>query len=148
MTLEKLSGGVSFVQNTAPPASDAVDGDVFIDTSESPPQPKVFDASAGTFVQPQAGIDWARKTPQIDAISNGGSLTVSGSGYIFAVVTDVGFQDADFELSIDGAVLTTTVIASDASSQANAMPLHHRFNSSFTLNDTASGGVVVTYVLD
>jgi hypothetical protein len=150
MTLEKLSGGVDFVQDTAPPASDAVDGDVFLDTSDTPPRLEVFDASAGAFVRPQTGIDWNNKTPQADRITNTNQLSVSGSGYIVGVAPDfAGSITTNFELAIDGtSIIGNVQIESDTIDGGVSFPLYHRFESSFTINETASGEVIITYVLD
>jgi WD40 repeat protein len=51
MTLEQLGAGIDFVSDSTP--ANAADGDTFLDTSLSPPQVKVFDASVGSFVRPQ-----------------------------------------------------------------------------------------------
>jgi hypothetical protein len=61
MTLEKLGAGIDFVQDTTPAASDAIDGDVYVDTSLSPPQVKVFDGSVGSFVRPQTAQNLDQK---------------------------------------------------------------------------------------
>jgi hypothetical protein len=67
MTLDKLGGGIDFVQDATPPASDAVDGDLYVDTSLSPPQVKVFDAGAATFIRPQTAQNLDQK------VSNAGA---------------------------------------------------------------------------
>jgi len=54
MALEQLARTVDFVQDATPSASDANDGETYLDTSLSPPRVKVFDANAGTFVEPAA----------------------------------------------------------------------------------------------
>jgi hypothetical protein len=149
MTLEKLSGGVDFVQDTAPPASDAVDGDVFLDTSETPPQLEVFDASVGAFVRPQTGIDWNNKTPQADRIGNFNTLSVSGSGYIIGVTPLAPNGDAGIDLTIDGTSISTGVqLIEDADGVGASIAFYHRFESSFTVDETTGGVVVVSYVLD
>jgi len=52
MTLQQLSKTVDFVQATTP--SNANDGETYLDTSQSPPQLKVFDGSANAFVRPRS----------------------------------------------------------------------------------------------
>jgi hypothetical protein len=149
MTLEKLSGGVDFVQDTAPPASDAVDGDVFLDTSLSPPEIKVFDASVGSFVRPQTGIDWNNKTPQADQIGNNNTLSISGSGYIIGVTPALGNSESQIDLTIDGTSISAGVrVVAAADDAAVSIPLYHRFESSFTVAEISGGEVVVSYVLD
>jgi hypothetical protein len=149
MTLEKLSGGVDFVQDTAPPASDAVNGDVFLDTSETPPRLKVFDASVGGFVRPQTGIDWNNKIPQADRIGNNNTLSISGSGYIIGVTPLVTNGDANIDLTIDGTSISTGVrLVFDRDGVGASIAFYHRFESSFTVDETGNGEVVVSYVLD
>jgi hypothetical protein len=124
-----------------------VDGDVFLDTSETPPRLEVFDASVGAFVRPQTGIDWNNKVPQADQIGNSNTLSVSGSGYIIGVTPDLAFSDANIDLSIDGASISVSLRLS-ASDTGASVPLYHRFESSFTVAENGGGEVVVTYVLD
>jgi len=65
MSLEQLSKTVDFVQATTP--SNANDGETWLDTSQSPPQLKVFDSSANAFVRP-------RSIQNLDApVSNAGA---------------------------------------------------------------------------
>jgi sugar lactone lactonase YvrE len=87
MTLEKLGAGIDFVQDATPPASDAIDGDVYLDTSLSPPQVKVFDASIGSFVRPQTAQNLDQK------VSTAGADLVFRGGFQLAL--------ADFTLSFD-----------------------------------------------
>jgi hypothetical protein len=149
MTLEKISGGIDFVADTTPASSVAIDGDVYVDTSLSPPQAKVFDESVGSFVKPQTGIDWSQKTPQIDTVTGGNSITISGSGYIMGVLVDAAFGESDMQLTIDGNVQADVEIANSNDNVANAMPLHHRFESSFVLSESDPGGKsIISYVLD
>jgi len=54
MSLEQLSKTVDFVQDATPSASDANDGETYLDTSQSPPQLKVFDAGVSAFVRPRS----------------------------------------------------------------------------------------------
>jgi len=54
MSLEQRSKTVDFVQDTTPSASDVNDGETYLDTSQSPPQLKVFDEGAGAFVRPRS----------------------------------------------------------------------------------------------
>jgi hypothetical protein len=148
MTLEKLSGGVDFVSDTTPAASDAIDGDVFLDTSLSPPEVKVFDASVGSFVDPRTGVSWDSKAPEIDTVSNT-SLSVSGSGYIIGVSADVG-STTIIDISVDGTQLTTGLVVYFRASgpAATAVPLQHRFDTGFTFSETNGGTGVIAYVLD
>jgi hypothetical protein len=65
MVLEKVSKTVDFVQATTP--SNANDGETYLDTSQSPPQLKVFDSSTNAFVRP-------RSIQNLDApVSNAGA---------------------------------------------------------------------------
>jgi len=52
MALEQLTRTVDFVQDATPSASDANDGETYLDTSLTPPRLKIFDASAGSFIEP------------------------------------------------------------------------------------------------
>jgi len=52
MSLEQLSKTVDFVQDATP--SDANDGETYLDTSQSPPQLKVFDSGANAFIRPRS----------------------------------------------------------------------------------------------
>jgi hypothetical protein len=159
MTLEKLGAGIDFVSDTTPAASDAIDGDVYLDTSLSPPQVKVFDATAGSFVAARVGVDWESKTPRVsEATGSTGSVTVNGSGYITGIAVS-GFANSALarlkaELSIDGSTLGTCV---EASANAPDDPMNasmgsiHRFESSFDVSITRSDddpAVYVSYELD
>jgi cytoskeletal protein RodZ len=70
MSLEQLSKTVDFVQDATPSASDANDGETYLDTSQSPPQLKIFDAGAGAFVRP-------RSVQNLDAPVSGAGATQS-----------------------------------------------------------------------
>jgi len=85
MSLEQLSKTVDFVQDATPSASDANDGETYLDTSQSPPQLKVFDSSANAFVRP-------RSVQNLDA-------PVSGAG---ATQTDI-------ETAVDNSTTGATV---------------------------------------
>jgi hypothetical protein len=117
MTLEKLGAGIDFVSDTTPAASDAVDGDLFLDTSLSPPEVKVFDSSVSGFIRPQtaqnldrrlseAAVDWSSKTPvtEIGAAStpNEDVIIVSGSGYMTQIKANNDAPDFSIRLEIDG----------------------------------------------
>jgi hypothetical protein len=114
MTLEKLGAGVDFVADTTPAASGAIDGDVYLDTSLSPPQVKVFDESVGSFVRPQTGVDWSSKTFNSDSAaaqitvqeqSTSTLFSISGSGFLFAAGFRVGENEPDkavAKLDVDG----------------------------------------------
>jgi len=52
MALTPISNSVEFVQDTVP--TTAADGDSWLDTSLSPPRLKIFDASAGSFIEPRS----------------------------------------------------------------------------------------------
>lgn len=156
MTLEKLGAGIDFVQDTPPAASDAVDGDTFLDTSATPPQIKVFDATAGSFVRPQVGIDWARKTPKIDEVAAGGTLSVSGAGYLIGIFpTDYqsGYDGRVDPLKLDGTDLLGTsrsLELGDGSAQGgSALNFFHRFDNSLEVTEDSTSAVIqVSYVLD
>jgi hypothetical protein len=79
MTLDKLGAGIDFVQDATPPASDAVDGDLYLDTSLSPPQVKVFIASAGVFTRPQTGQNLDQKVSTAGATESEISSGVDAS---------------------------------------------------------------------
>jgi len=85
MSLEQLSKTVDFVQDATPSASDANDGETYLDTSQSPPQLKVFDAGAGAFVRP-------RSVQNLDA-------PVSGAGA----------TQSDIETAVDNSTTASTV---------------------------------------
>jgi len=68
MSLEQLSKTVDFVQDATPSASDVNDGETYLDTSQSPPQLKVFDSSANAFVRP-------RSVQNLDAPVSGAGAT-------------------------------------------------------------------------
>jgi len=70
MSLEQLSKTVDFVQDATPSASNANDGETYLDTSQSPPQLKIFDAGAGAFVRP-------RSVQNLDAPVSGAGATQS-----------------------------------------------------------------------
>jgi hypothetical protein len=164
MTLEKLSGGVDFVSDTTPAASDAIDGDVYLDTSLSPPQVKVFDASVGSFVRPQTaqnldqkvsnsgqGVRWASKTPKLNSSQLGGSsLTVSGSGFLLGVSVQAAGSPVEVEVNIDGGTLASIRPDDNSNLGSSFTTLIHRFTSSFSVNslNTNSGEVTISYVLD
>jgi hypothetical protein len=82
MTLEQLGAGIDFVSDT-PPAN-AADGDTFLDTSLSPPQVKVFDASIGSFVRPQT----AQNLDQ--PVSNAGANLRFRGGFQVALASFAG----------------------------------------------------------
>jgi hypothetical protein len=65
MSLIPIDGNVQFVQDTTP--SNPANGDVWVDTSLSPSQTKIYDANASAFVQP-------RELSNLDAkVSNAGA---------------------------------------------------------------------------
>lgn len=81
MTLEQLNRSVDFVADTPP--SNANDGELFLDTSLSPPQVKVFDASVGSFVRPQTAQNLDEKVSAAGAtqsdISSGVDASTTGN---------------------------------------------------------------------
>jgi hypothetical protein len=171
MGLEQLNRSVDFVADSPP--SNANDGELFLDTSLSPPQVKVFDASVGSFVRPQTaqnldqpvsnagatqseitagvnaadtGIDWASKTPQVD--SPAGRVSVTGSGYLIGISVNNAGRTFSVDIDIDGNVIQSDLTVFDnPDGAASSIPLFHRFGSSFEVNPTDTG-VIVTYVLD
>jgi hypothetical protein len=162
MTLEKLGAGIDFVSDTTPAASDAVDGDVFLDTSLAPPEVKVFDVSVGSFVRPQtaqtldrkvsnAGVNWASKTPKLNSSQLGGSsLTVSGSGFLLGVSVQAAGSPVEVEVNIDGGTLASIRPDNNSNLGSSFATLIHRFTSSFSVNSLNgnSGEVTISYVLD
>jgi hypothetical protein len=88
MTLDQLGAGIDFVADT-PPAN-AADGDTLLDTSLSPPQVKVFDASVGSFIRPQTAQNLDQKVSQA-----GADLKLVGT---FALVNEE-FSGASFDVS-------------------------------------------------
>jgi len=52
MALEQLTRTVDFVQDATPSATDANDGETYLDTSLTPPRLKIFDEDAGSFIEP------------------------------------------------------------------------------------------------
>jgi hypothetical protein len=110
MTLEKLSGGVDFVSDTTPAASDAIDGDVYLDTSLSPPQVKVFDASVGSFVRPQTAQNLDQQVSNAGAtqsdISSGVDASTTGatvSANLNAPVSNAGASQAEIVSGVNAA---------------------------------------------
>jgi hypothetical protein len=85
MSLEQLSKTVDFVQDATPSASVANDGETYLDTSQSPPQLKVFDSGADAFVRP-------RSVQNLDA-------PVSGAGA----------TQSDIETAVDNSTTASTV---------------------------------------
>jgi len=83
MSLEQLSKTVDFVQDATP--SDANDGETYLDTSQSPPQLKVFDSGANAFVKP-------RSIQNLDA-----------------PVSDAGATQSDIETAVDNSTTASTV---------------------------------------
>lgn len=83
MSLIPIDGNVQFVQSTTP--SNPADGDVWVDTSLSPPQTKIYDDGATAFIQP-------RELSNLDA-------PVSGAG---ATQTDI-------ETGVDNSTTGSTV---------------------------------------
>jgi hypothetical protein len=100
MTLEKLGAGIDFVQDATPPASDAIDGDVYLDTSLSPPEVKVFDASTGSFVRSQTAQN-------LDAsVSSAGGINFNSRIFNLNAGATVSLPDGVFYLVPNG---STTV---------------------------------------
>jgi DNA-binding beta-propeller fold protein YncE len=95
MALEQLNRSIDFVADSPP--SDANDGELFLDTSLSPPQVKVFDASVGSFVRPQTAQNLDQKVSAAGAdLQFIGTFSLSDpsfSGTSFSV----GAQDNDPE---------------------------------------------------
>jgi hypothetical protein len=153
MTLEKLGAGIDFVQDATPPASDASDGDVYLDTSLSPPEVKVFDASVGSFVRPKtaqnldkqvsnSGVNWESKTADVEVVQ-GGTVSVSGSGYLMTVARggSGGGTSIAPDIDIDG----TRIFG--GSSFTTAL-LFARFDSGFSVSSTRGKRIIVSFVLD
>jgi len=109
MSLEQLSKTVDFVQDATPSASDANDGETYLDTSQSPPQLKVFDSSANAFVRP-------RSVQNLDA-------PVSGAG---ATQTDI-------ETGVDNSNTGATVL-SNLDAPVSAAGADLRFIGGFQLS--------------
>jgi hypothetical protein len=145
MTLEKLGAGIDFVQDATPSASDAIDGDVYLDTSLSPPQVKVFDASIGSFIRPQtaqnldqkvsnAGVNWQTKRANTalfnfdNSVSANTTVTfasVSGSGIVTGINLNIGTNYsnsflANTEVLVDG----TTVFKIDGDTTDTTFSYH------------------------
>lgn len=75
MALEQLTRTVDFVQDATPSATDANDGETYLDTSLTPPRLKIFDASAGSFIEP-------RSVQNLDqTVSSAASLTRISASY-------------------------------------------------------------------
>jgi len=166
MALTPISTNVEFVQDNVP--STAADGDSWLDTSLSPPRLKVFDSSAGAFVEPRsirnldtkvssAGVDWSSKTPKAtrgSSSSPANIISVSGSGYLLglsAISDDSGRVKVN--VKIDGTVVMGDTVFGGASGQGSGfayVPMIHRFESSFTVENPFSFTIKATtsYVLD
>jgi len=92
MALTPISNSVEFVQDSVP--TTAADGDSWLDTSLSPPRLKVFDGSAGTFVEPRSiqNLDAPVSTAGADLRFIGGfQLSVAS----FLQPFDVSGQDSN-----------------------------------------------------
>jgi len=120
MSLEQLSKTVDFVQDTTPSASDVNDGETYLDTSQSPPQLKVFDGSASTFIRP-------RSIQNLDA-------PVSGAG---ATQTDI-------ETGVDNSTTASTVSNNLDSKVSNAGQGVEWSNKTPEIDITASSPFTVT----
>jgi sugar lactone lactonase YvrE len=133
MTLEQLGAGIDFVSDTTP--TNATDGDTFLDTSLSPPQVKVFDASIGAFVRPQT-------TQNLDQqVSNAGAdLRFRGGFQLslaeFVLSFDVSGQDStpnDVAFSADG---TTMLVLG----RSNGFVFQYALSSGFDLSTASFTG--------
>jgi hypothetical protein len=148
MTLEQLGAGVDFVSDTTPAASDATDGDLYLDTSLSPPQAKVFDANIGSFVRPRVGVDWASKTPDAGEAFDD-FFSVNGSGYLIGIYPVSIQTDTDAGVNIDGVKVLDITLTFESEGYTSSPSLLHRFESSFEITVTgADGQCGVAYVLD
>jgi len=107
MSLEQLSKTVDFVQDATP--SNVNDGETYLDTSQSPPQLKVFDGDANAFVRP-------RSVQNLDA-------PVSGAG---ATQTDI-------ETGVDNSNTGATVL-SNLDAPVSAAGADLRFFGGFQLS--------------
>jgi hypothetical protein len=98
MTLEQLGAGIDFVSDTTP--TNATDGDTFLDTSLSPPQVKVFDASVGSFVRPQTAQNLDQR------VSNAGATQSDiSSGVDASTTASTVANNLDAPVSNAGSVL-------------------------------------------
>jgi hypothetical protein len=158
MSLIPVDAEYHYVQDTAPTTANA--GDVWLDTSVNPPVAKIYaDVGNGLeWLQDQSsdriatnldapvseagqGVDWSSKTfvTETVLVGSNGSVTVSGSGYLFAVYLDG--QDADSsKFSIDGSTVWDTASQTYYFSPIGSNTVEfggRRFENSFTVSDTA-----------
>jgi len=131
MSLEQLSKTVDFVQDATPSASDVNDGETYLDTSQSPPQLKVFDSSVGGFIRP-------RSVQNLDA-------PVSGAGA----------TQSDIETAVDNSTTASTVSTNLDAKVSNAgqgvdwaskTPKQDQINPGSTLNISGSGYLLSLHV--
>jgi hypothetical protein len=90
MGLEQLNRSIDFVSDTTPSAAN--DGELFLDTSLSPPEVKVFDASVGAFVRPQTAQNLDQKVSAAGATQNDISSGVDASTTGQTVATNLDAQ--------------------------------------------------------
>jgi len=144
MALEQLTRTVDFVQDATPSASDANDGETYLDTSLTPPRLKIFDASAGSFIEP-------RSVQNLDqTVSSAASLTRISASYDLQTAKLVQKQNllgtSDIEinafgtraLELTGDLVVANNIGTDA--QDDTPRTHEDFNVS-NLDDGNNGGI-------
>lgn len=91
-------------------------------------------------------VDWSSKTPKSFDLTNSGSNTVSGSGYLISVGYEYYQNNELFEFSVT--IDSNTIISNKESNSAHSF--FHRFDSELKVEtfNNATAGVIVNYVLD
>jgi sugar lactone lactonase YvrE len=126
MALEQLNRSIDFVADSPP--SDANDGELFLDTSLSPPQVKVFDASSGSFVRPRtvqnldapvsnAGATQSDISSGVDASTTASTVANNLDAPVSNAGADIKFTGT-FELSLAEFIIPFDVSKEDSTPQA------------------------------
>jgi len=144
MALEQLTRTVDFVQDATPSTADANDGETYLDTSLTPPRLKIFDASAGSFIEP-------RSVQNLDqTVSSAAPLTRISASYDLQTAKLVQKQDLlaldDIEINAFGTAAlelsSDLVISNDIGTDAqdDTPRTHEDFNVS-NIDSNNNGGL-------
>lgn len=147
MGLEQLNRSVDFVADTPP--SNANDGELFLDTSLSPPEIKVFDASVGSFVRPQTTQNLDEKVSNAGAtqsdISSGVDASTTGTTVatnLDAKVSATGGVNWDAKTpQIDSFTDTITISGSGYLLSVNPGDVFNDVLVTITIDSTTIGSV-------
>lgn len=135
MSLEQLTRTVDFVQDATPSASDANDGETYLDTSLTPPRLKIFDEDAGSFIEP-SGAALTRFS---------GSYDVQTTDLVEKTTSTLALQDISVNAFGTGALELTnsdSVFGLQIGSDINTtLPTGHGDFNVTNLGDNANGTV-------